>query len=169
MLGKLFLPGVVALGFFLYTHTTTSSHVASAYVSQACDATAERGVNAAFAWPPPAPGAEQTWVDVGLDPQFGLGWYQGHGPLPPSQNTFSVAGLVASTKYYYRVMTLAGGKWKTIAKGSFAASCTPAVATAVEEPTVAPPPPLESVAARLLLAAAEARVRELAAGAAPDP
>ncbi len=166
MLGKLFLPGIFALGFFLYTHTSTSSHVASAYVAQACDAASDRGVSAAFAWPPPAAGAEQTWVDLGLEPQFALGWYQGHGPLPPSQNTLSVGGLAAAAKYYYRVNTLTGSKWKTIAKGSFVAGCAAAVATPVAAPTVAAPPSLESIAARLLLAAAEARVREAAASAA---
>ena len=132
MLGKLFLPGMFALGFFLYTHQPTRSHVAAAYVSQACDVAAAGGVSAAFAWPLPAPGAEQTWVDLGLDAQFGLGWYQGHGPLPPSQNTFRVGGLAAGTKYYYRVNTLTGGKWRTIASGSFVASC-------VAVPVAAPP------------------------------
>lgn len=152
-----------ALGFFLYTHQPTRSHVVAAYVSQACDVAAARGVSAAFAWPLPAPGAEQTWVDLGLDAQFGLGWYQGHGPLPPAQNTFSVGGLALGTKYYYRVNTLTGGKWKTTAKGSFVAGCAAAVATPVVEATPAVPS-IESIAARVLLAAAEARVREGAVG-----
>ena len=128
MLGKLFLPGIFALGFFLYTHQPTRSHVASAYVSQACDAASRIGVSAAFAWPPPGAGAEQTWIDLGLDPGFGLGWYQGHGPLPPSQNTFSIDGLAAGVKYYYRVNALTGDKFRTIAKGSFVAACVPALA-----------------------------------------
>ncbi len=130
MLGKLFLPGIVAVGFFLYTHQPTRPHVASAYVSQVCDPAAASGVNVAFAWPPPAPGAEQTWVDLGLDAQFGLGWYQGHGPLPPSQNTFRIGGLAVGTMYYYRVNTLTGGKWKTIASGSLVAGCAAPVAAA---------------------------------------
>lgn len=126
MLGKLFLPGIFALGFFLYTHQPTRSHVALAYVSQACDAASSAGVSAAFAWPVPAAGAEQTWIDLGLDPAFGLGWYQGHGPLPPAQNTFSVGGLAPGLKYYYRVNTLSGGKWRASAKGSFVAACAAA-------------------------------------------
>ena len=76
----------------------------------------------------PAADAEQTWVDLGLDPAYPLGWYQGHGPLPPSQNTFSIGGLTAGVKYYFRVNTLAGGKWKMVAKGSFVATCAAAAA-----------------------------------------
>ena len=137
MLGKLFLPGIFALGFFLYTHQPTRSHIASAYVSQACDAASPGVVSAAFAWPAPGAGAEQMWVDLGLDPAFVLGWYQGHGPLPPAQNTFSVGGLTAGLKYYYRVNTLYGGKWRASAKGSFVAGCAAAAATPVAEPTAA--------------------------------
>lgn len=121
MLGKLFLPGIITLGFFLYTNQPDRPHTASAYVSQACGTTA--GASASFAWATPAAGVEQTWVDVGLDPAFGLGWYQGHGPLPPSQNTLSVGGLTAGLTYYYRVNTVGGGKWKLEAKGSFVAAC----------------------------------------------
>jgi hypothetical protein len=129
VLGKLFVPAVFAAGFFLYTHQPAGSHVAAAYVVQTCDAPA--GVSAAFAWPPPAADAQQTWLDLGLDPKFGLGWYQGHGPLPPSQNALSVAGLAPGSKYYYRVNTLTGGKWRTIAQGSLVAACAAApVATA---------------------------------------
>ena len=139
MLGKLFLPGIFALGFFLYTHQPTRSHVASAYVSQACDAASRGGVSAAFAWPPPGAGAEQTWLDLGLDPGFGLGWYQGHGPLPPSQNTFSIDGLAAGVKYYYRVNTQSGAKWAVSAKGSFMAGC-PAAAAVVSATAAAATP-----------------------------
>ena len=135
MLGKLFVPAVFAAGFFLYTHQPTRSHTAAAYISQACDAPAAAGVRAAFAWPPPAADAQQIWLDLGLDPKFGLGWYQGHGPLPPSQQTFSVGGLTPGLKYYYRVNALTGGKWRTNAKGSLVASCaatsTPSAASAV--------------------------------------
>ncbi len=136
MLGKLFLPGIIALGFFLYTHQPDRPRTASAYVAQACDAA---GVSASFAWRASAADAEQTWVDLGLDPGYPLGWYQGHGPLPPAQNTFSVGGLTAGVKYYFRVNTLAGGKWKMVAKGSFVAACAaPVVApTAVAPPVVA--------------------------------
>lgn len=141
MLGKLFLPGIVVVGFFLYTHQPERSHVASAYVSQACDAATRSGVSAAFAWPPAAVGAEQTWIDLGLDPGFGLGWYQGHGPLPPTQNTFSIDGLTPGLKYYYRVNTLSGGKWAQSAKGSFAAGCpaAPGAATASSTASIAAP------------------------------
>ena len=135
MLGKLFLPAVFAAGFFLYTHQPTRSHVAAAYVSQACDASSSAGVSAAFAWPPPAADAQQTWVDLGLDALFGLGWYQGHGPLPPSQQTFSVGGLTPGLKYYYRVNALTGDKFRTIAKGSFVAAC--AAASAATAPKTA--------------------------------
>ncbi len=137
MLGKLFLPAVFAAGFFLYTHQPTRTHDATAYVTQACDAAPSAGVRAAFAWPPAAAGAEQTWVDLGLDAKFGLGWYQGHGPLPPAQNTFSIGGLTAGLTYYYRVNTLTGGAWKTIAKGSLVAGCA-AVPAVVATPVVAP-------------------------------
>jgi hypothetical protein len=142
VLGKLLVPAVFAAGFFLYTHQPAGSQVAAAYVSQACDAPAS-GVSAAFAWPPPAADAQQTWVDLGLDPQFGLGWYQGHGPLPPSQNALSVAGLAPGSKYYYRVNTLTGGKWRTIAKGSFVAACTAPTATSAT-PAVPSATPLAS-------------------------
>jgi hypothetical protein len=137
MLGKLLLPAVFVAGFFLYTHQPTHTHSASAYVSQACDAAASASVSAAFAWPPPAAGVEQTWVDLGLDATFGLGWYQGHGPLPPSQNAVSIAGLTSGLTYFYRVNTLTGGVWKTIARGSLVAGCAAApvvVATALVEP-----------------------------------
>ena len=134
LLGKLFVPAVFVAGFFLYTHQPTRTHNASAYVSQVCDAAASpAGVSAAFAWPPTAAGVEQTWVDLGLDAKFGLGWYQGHGPLPPSQNTVSIAGLTAGLTYYYRVNTLTGGAWKTIARGSLVAGCA---AAPVVEPAV---------------------------------
>ena len=138
MLGKLFLPGIVVVGFFLYTHQPERSHVASAYVSQACDAASPGGVSAAFAWPPAAAGAEQTWIDLGLDPGFGLGWYQGHGPLPPSQNTFTIDGLTPGLKYYYRVNTLSGGKWAVSAKGSFVAGCPATAATPISGAPAAP-------------------------------
>jgi hypothetical protein len=131
MLGKLFLPVIFVAGFFLYTHQPARTHSASAYVSQACDAASSAGVSATFAWPPPAAGVDQTWVDLGLDANFGLGWYQGHGPLPPSQNTVSISGQTAGLTYFYRVNTLTAGVWKTIARGSLVAGCAPvAVATA---------------------------------------
>jgi hypothetical protein len=139
MLGKLFVPAIFAAGFFLYTHQPNSTHVASAYVTQACDSAASDGVSASFAWPPPAPGAEQIWIDLGLDANFALGWYQGHGPLPPSQNIFAIGGLTPALKYSYRVNTLTAGKWKTIAKGTFVSACTPQpAATAVAPPTPDP-------------------------------
>ena len=132
MLGKLFLPAVFVAGFFLYTHQPTRTHNASAYVTQACNATASAGVSAAFAWPLPAAGVEQTWVDLGVDAKFGLGWYQGHGPLPPPQNTVSIGGLTSGLTYFYRVNTLTSGAWKTIARGSLLAGCAagPMVAAA---------------------------------------
>jgi hypothetical protein len=146
MLGKLLLPAVFVGGFFLYTHQPTHTHSASAYVSQACDAAASGGgVSVAFAWPPPTAGVEQAWVDLGLDAKFGLGWYQGHGPLPPSQNTVSIGGLTAGLTYFYRVNTLTGGAWKTIARGSLVAGCasTP-VAVATEQPVALVTPVAES-------------------------
>jgi hypothetical protein len=133
VLGKLFLPAVLAAGFFLYTHQPQRTHGAVAYVSQACDAPSSRAVSVALAWPPPAADAQQTWVDLGLDPQFALGWYQGRGPLPPSQQTFSVEGLTPGLKYYYRVNALTGDKFKTLANGSFVAAC------GAQAPTPAPP------------------------------
>ena len=127
MLGKLLLPAVFVAGFFLYTHQPTHTHNAAAYVTQACDAAPSGGgVSAAFAWPPPAAGVEQTWVDLGLDAKFGLGWYQGHGPLPPAQNTVSIGGLTPGLTYFYRVNTLTAGAWKTIARGSLVAGCAAA-------------------------------------------
>ena len=141
MLGKLLLPAVFAAGFFLYTHQLTHTHSASAYVTQACDAAASGGaVSAAFAWPRPAAGVEQTWVDLGVEARFGLGWYQGHGPLPPSQNTLSIGGLTSGLTYFYRVNTLTGGAWKTIARGSLVAGCAAApVVVATAAPVVAEP------------------------------
>ena len=137
MLGKLLLPAVFAAGFFLYTHQPTHTHSASAYVTQACDAASSGGgVSAAFAWPPPAAGVEQTWVDLGVDAKFGLGWYQGHGPLPPAQNTLSIGGLTSGLTYFYRVNTLTGGAWKTIARGSLVAGCA-AAPVVVATPVVA--------------------------------
>jgi hypothetical protein len=139
VLGKLFVPAVFAAGFFLYTHQPTRSHIVPAYIAQACDAPSSAGVSAAFAWPLPAADAQQTWLDLGLDPQFGLGWYQGHGPLPPSQQTFSVDGLTPGVKYYYRVNALTGEKFKTVAKGSFVPACaTPPAATAPAESPASP-------------------------------
>ena len=137
MLGKLFIPGIIVAGFFLFTHQPDRPHTASAYVAQACDA---RGVSASFAWVAPGAGAEQAWVDLGLEPGFPLGWYQAHGPLPPSQNTFSVGGLTAGVTYYFRVNSLAGGKWKMEAKGSFVAACAALAlgsAPPVDTPTLA--------------------------------
>ena len=138
MLGKLFLPAVFVAGFFLYTHQPTRTHNASAYVTQACDVAASGGgVSAAFAWPLPAAGVEQTWVDLGVDAKFGLGWYQGHGPLPTPQNTVSIGGLTSGLTYFYRVNTLTSGAWKTIARGSLVAGCAAAqvvVATVVATP-----------------------------------
>jgi hypothetical protein len=135
VIGKLFLPGIFLAGFFLYTHQPARSNVALAYVSQACD-TAPPGVSATFAWAPTGDGAEQTWVDVSLDPAFGLGWYQGHGPLPPAQNTLSVAGLALGLKYYYRVNTLYAGKWRTSAKGSFVAACAATPVAPADRPAL---------------------------------
>lgn len=141
MLAKLFLPAVFAAGFFLYTHQPTRSHIAPAYIAQACDAASSEGVSATFAWPLPAADAQQTWLDVGVDAQFGLGWYQGHGPLPPSQQSFTVDGLTHGVKYYYRVNALTGDKFKTVAKGSFVPACAAAAVV------TAPAPPAETPAA----------------------
>ncbi len=140
MFGKLVFIGLLALGFFVYLQQASHSKAQPALVAQSC-AGAAGAVTAAFAWPEAPASVNQVWLDLGLTKDFRLGWYESHGPLPPSQSTYAADGLAPGATYYYRVQSETSKGRKTIASGSLIARCAGSASSGVDVAAAPPAPP----------------------------
>lgn len=143
-MARLAFLGLVGFALFVYMQQPSGSKAQPAFVAQTCGPSG--AVTASFAWPAVPPATEQTWLDVGLTKDFVLGWYEGHGPLPPSQTAYVVDGLAPGATYFYRVHVQAKKDWSVAAAGSFVASCA---APPAPPAAIAPAPiPADDPAAR---------------------
>jgi hypothetical protein len=128
LIGRFVFLGLVALGFTVYL-TSPGSKVGSADVALSCgDGAMTVGrpaptAQAIFSWRAPKKGAQQSFLDVGLAPDFVPGWYQGHGPISAAQTTYTVDGLPLNATFYYRVNTLFGDGWHETARGTLVSRC----------------------------------------------
>jgi hypothetical protein len=123
MLGRWFFLAVVGLALFTYASQSGTSGAATATITQTCSAAKPGTATVTFVWPSTQTGAQQTWFDISLVPGFAWGWFQGHGPLPPTQTAYAFDGLPNGITFYYRVNTLYGTGWRETASGSFVANC----------------------------------------------
>lgn len=123
MFGRLLFVLVATAGIVAYMRAPDSD-AAPAAVSQSCSAAVPGAATITWAWPPAAGGAQQTWFDISLVPGFTWGWFQGHGPLAPSQTAFAMDGIPQGLTFYYRINTqYAGGAWRESASGMFVSNC----------------------------------------------
>jgi len=131
MLGRWFVLAVIGIVAFTYVNQASDSRAASATVTQTCSAAKPGAATVTWVWPKTGAGAAQTWFDISLVPGFAPGWFQGHGPLVPTQTAFAMDGLPNGLTFFYRVNTLySGGVWKETASGSFVANCNSASGSA---------------------------------------
>ena len=122
VIGRFFFLAIVVLGIFVYMKGG-SSRAATAVISQSCGDVAASAVKVTFDWPAPAVEAQETWLDLGIAPGFPVGAFQAYGPIAAKQTTYSVEGLPAGVKLYYRVNVLEHDKWHAAAAGTLTPSC----------------------------------------------
>ena len=125
VIGRFFFLAIVVLGIFVYMKGG-SSRAATAVISQSCSDAAAGMVKVTFDWRAPAIEAQETWLDLGIAPGFPAGTFRGHGPIAAKQTTYSVEGLPAGVKLYYRINTLEHDKWHVAAAGAVTPSCAAA-------------------------------------------
>src|SRR4030066_201541 len=106
MLVRLGIVGIVALAFAAYLSQSELTGASNATVTQSCSAAKPGTATVTLAWPATQSGAQQTWFDISLVPGFAPGWFQGHGPLAPSQTAYALDGLPQGLPFYYRINTL---------------------------------------------------------------
>lgn len=123
MLGRWLFLAVVGIALYTYVSQSEPSGAATATVSQTCSAAKPGTATATFVWPAPQAGASQTWFDISVVPGFAPGWFQGFGPLAPSNTAYAFDGLPNGVAFYYRVNTLYANGWRESASGSFVANC----------------------------------------------
>ena len=123
MLGRWFFLAVVGVALVAYASHSDSSKAATAVVTQTCSAAKPGTATVTFAWQQPGAGSQQTWFDISLVPGFAWGWFQGHGPLAPTQTAYAFDGLPNGITFFYRVNTLYNNGWRETASGMFVAQC----------------------------------------------
>jgi hypothetical protein len=119
---RILLPAAVVLGIWVYM-SSPSSRATTAIVTQSCSAAAPGAATVTLAWPGAKPGAQETWLDLSLAPDFPAGSFQSHGPLPPSQTAYAIDGVPSGLTYHYRVNTLYPDGWHPLAAGAFVSKC----------------------------------------------
>jgi hypothetical protein len=123
MLGRWFFIAIVGVALVTYVSQSEKSNAASATITQSCSAAKPGTATVTFVWPGPQAGAQQTWFDISLVPGFAWGWFQGHGPLAPTQTAYAFDGLPNGVTFFYRVNTQYGTGWRETASGTFVAQC----------------------------------------------
>jgi hypothetical protein len=120
--GRLLIPGIAGFVLFVYM-SSPDAKPSLAMISQTCSDQAPGVVTATFAWPAPASGARQVWLDLSPTAAFTAGWTHGYGPLPASQTVYAVDGVPSGLKLHYRVNALSEKGWRLAAAGTFDAAC----------------------------------------------
>ncbi|MDE3097156.1 MAG: hypothetical protein KGK07_14300 [Chloroflexota bacterium] len=136
MLGRWFFLAVVGIGLVVIVRGPRSD-AAQATIAQACAPEAPGVARVTFGWPTPPPGTEQAWLDLSLLPGFPPPLTNAHGPLPPSQRSYTVDALPVGVTLHYRVNTLAAAGWRVVAQGTFKTACAAPGAAATVTPTAA--------------------------------
>ena len=123
MIGRLVLVGVVALALIVVVTQSGGGKAAQATIAQSCPGGPVAGVTVSLVWPAAAEGASQTFLDLGLDPAFTAGQFQGYGPFDPAVTAYALAALPEGIAYHYRVQSLTVDGWKLNARGTFTTAC----------------------------------------------
>ncbi len=136
MLGRWFFLAVVGIGLVVIVRGPRSG-TAQATITQACAPVAPGVVRVTFGWPAPPAGTQQAWLDLSLLPGFPPPLTNAHGPLDPSQRSYTVDALPAGVTLHYRVNTLGPAGWHAVAQGTFKTACDVPGATASATPAAA--------------------------------
>ena len=123
MFARILLPAAVVLGIWVYM-SSPSSKAATAVVTQSCSAAVPGAATVTLAWPAAKPGAQETWLDLGLAADFPPGSFQSHGPLAPAQTAYAIDGVPSGLTYHYRLNALYPDGWHLSAAGTFVSKCS---------------------------------------------
>ncbi len=136
MLGRWFFLAVVGIGLVVIVRGPRP-HAAQATITQACAPVAQGVVRVTLAWPAPPQGTQQAWLDLSLLPGFSPPLTNAHGPLAPSDLSYTVDALPLGVTLHYRVNTLGTAGWRVVASGTFTTACAGPGAAATVTPVAA--------------------------------